>query len=116
MTIRRQDISEFCQKNNVRFTVVITFIGDFLEQDITNLNGEPLSYKLTQKGLDFISKGCWSGIEKAEEIRLSKEKEEKDKEIQLVISENQKNRRLTLIVGIIGGLFAISAGLIALLN
>lgn len=116
LTIRRQEISEFCQKNNARFTAVITFIGDFLEPDITNFNSEPLSYKLTQKGLNFISKGCWSGIERAEEVRLLKEKEEKEKEIKLLISENKKNRKLTLIVGIIGGLFAIGAGLIALLD
>ncbi len=116
LTISRQKISEFCEANNVRFTAVITFIGDCFTPEITGLHGEALTYRLTQKGLEFVAKGCWSGIEKIEIDCIQRESEAKQKEIDILISENKKNRKVALISGIFGGLCGLAGGIIALLS
>jgi hypothetical protein len=95
-------VKKRCNNENVRFSTVKQLITDYIEIKGKGYgDNENSKYKLNAKGIDFVIKGCWIGIEASESARLHKENEEQRAQIARLLSEGKKNRCTTIFAAVL---------------
>jgi hypothetical protein len=95
-------VKKNCTNENVRFSTIERLLEGYVDMDGRGYGRDKnLKYTLNAKGIDFVIKGCWSGIEASENARLRKENEERQAEISRLLNEGKKNRRTSIFAAVL---------------
>ena len=74
LTLLSSTIREGCEKDSVRFNVVMRIVEDYISPDGLGFGDDKYyKYKLNGKGVEFVLSGCWSGIAEVKKEKIKRE-------------------------------------------